>query len=85
MASQAEISKRIAREIGRGHEPKQASAIAYQELGEDMTESEWDGLVGGLLKFFEEEKKEPQHSVDDSYELKELYELLGKLQSLIRA
>ncbi len=34
-ASQKAISERIKREVDRGHDPKQAAAIAYQQLGED--------------------------------------------------
>jgi hypothetical protein len=33
-ASEADVSARIKREIGRGHTPEQSSAIAYSELGE---------------------------------------------------
>lgn len=34
-ASQTALSARIKREVNRGHDPKQAAAIAYKELGED--------------------------------------------------
>lgn len=76
MASQSEISKRIAREITRGHDPKQAAAIAYSELGEDMSPEDWDGLVGGLLKFFSEEEEEPDHAQDASCPMAGILDML---------
>lgn len=60
-ASQKAISDLIAAEIRKGHDPKQAAAIAYNELGEDMEAGDWRGLVDGLLKFLSEEAREPEH------------------------
>ncbi len=43
---QLEISKRIRREINRGHSQQQAAAIAYAELGEDAAMAmDWSGAV----------------------------------------
>lgn len=41
--SEAAISARIKREVDRGHDPKQAAAIAYAELGEDAELAKWLG------------------------------------------
>lgn len=31
----------------------------------DMSPEEWDGFIGGMRKFFEEEKREPEHASDE--------------------
>ena len=62
---QAAVSQRIAEEIDKGHPSKQAAAIAYAELGDgakDMSPEDWRGMVVGLLKFFSEEEREPEHA-----------------------
>ena len=61
-------SKNIAELVRAGHPQKQAEAIAYRVAGEkpanDMTPEDWDELVGGLIKFFMEEEREPEHASD---------------------
>lgn len=67
-SSRAVISANIAELIKAGHDPKQAEAIAYREAGEprakDMAPNDWRGLIRGLVKFFAEEAREPEHAED---------------------
>lgn len=65
-ASQRAISSRIAAEVKKGHDPKQAAAIAYAELGEDMQPGELEELAEGLERFFREEAREPEHAFDEA-------------------
>lgn len=64
-ASQAAISQRIAEEISKGHKPDQAAAIAYSELGEDMSPGEMDALRKLFDRFLKEEEGEPAHQIGD--------------------
>lgn len=62
------ISANIKELRDAGHPEKQAIAIAYHVAGKgkgdcalDMSNEEWNAMIGGLVKFFMEEKKEPEH------------------------
>jgi hypothetical protein len=52
--------------IKAGHPKNQAIAAAYSKagLGKDMKPEDWDGMLGGLGKFFAEEAREPEHAED---------------------
>ncbi len=41
-------------------------AAAQRRKAADMSPTDWRGLVGGLLKFFSEEAKEPEHAAADA-------------------
>lgn len=61
--SRETIGTNIAKLIGEGRPRAQAAAIAYREAGiaKDMSDEDWDELLGGLGKFFAEEREEPEH------------------------
>ena len=61
--SRETISSNIGELIKAGHKPNQAAAIAYKTAGiaKDMSDEDWDELLGGLGKFFAEEREEPEH------------------------
>ena len=40
------------------------AGMLKQGVGEDMDPSDWQGLIDGLNKFFEEEEQEPEHAQD---------------------
>ena len=84
-SSQVTISENIAELVRSGHPQKQAEAIAYKTAAEDcalasdMTPEDWGGLVRGLLKFFSEEAKEPEHAQDKRIAMdRSLYDAAGK-------
>lgn len=64
-SSEADVSANIAELIKSGRPAKQAEAIAYRVAGKDvaldMSNEDWNGLLGGLIKFFTEEEEEPEH------------------------
>ena len=73
-SSQAVIGANIAELIKAGHSRAQAAAIAYKTAGEaqDMAPDAWKGLISGLMKFFGEEEKEPEHAAMSPEEWKGL-------------
>jgi 8-oxo-dGTP pyrophosphatase MutT (NUDIX family) len=67
-SSSAVIGRNIAELMKAGKPRAQAAAIAYRKAGEtganDMSPQDWRGLLHGLLEFFTEESKEPEHASD---------------------
>lgn len=71
------ISANIAELVRAGHDPKQAAAIAYQVAGKDahvpdsrpdyakdMSDEDWNELLGLIGKWVKEEAAEPEHAQD---------------------
>ena len=46
--------------------PNSASPAFSRKRADDMSAKGWSGLVGGLLEFFAEEAKEPEHVAKDA-------------------